>query len=295
MSVLTTVEAVPNRLRLIFHYFCGKTQPESLERIENLMSPLALRHGSDAGDGDSPAAMFRNTLREAYALKMVEESEGKLRFVGKLLDKRRQNIDTLFIDWVEPRLLAPGVSTDYQQENVADAFAWLLMQSPMRPLAFGENYAGLIRRQFGDIPDVFDLTNKERFQNLAYWARYLGYCTLIGDRAVVADPTGALARWLPVIFAKENQMTIDNFMRELALKIPVLEEGSVRRRLEDLAADSLRSDPRRLSQSTSLALKRLAERGRIGLKDLSDAQNRILDLGDQTQRVSHVVLPGGKA
>lgn len=294
MSVVTTVEAVPNRLRLIFHYFCAKTQAESLERIENLMSPPALRHGSDAGDGDNPAAMFRNILREAYALKMVEESDGKLRFVGTLLDKRRQDIDTLFIDWVEPRLLSPGVNADCQQENVAPAFAWLLMQSPMRPMSFGDNYAGLIREQLNDIADVFDLTNKERFQNLAYWARYLGYCTLIGNRAVVADPTGALVRWLPRVFANENEMTIDNLMRELALKIPVLEEGSVRRHLDDLATDAPRYDPRRLSQSTSLALKRLAERGRIAFKDLSDAQNRILDLGDRTQRVSHVVLQGGK-
>lgn len=293
MSVVTTVEAVPNRLRLIFDYFGGKTQSEPLERIENLMSPPALRHGGGDGDGDNPAAMFRNTLREAYALKMVEETNGKLRFAGELVDKKRQDIDTRFIDWVELRLLDPSINADYQQENVARAFAWLLMQSPLRPLAFGENYSGLIRQQLGEGADVFDLTNKERFQNLAYWARYLGYCTQIGNRAVVPDPTGALARWLPRVLGTEKEMSIHNFMRELATKIPVLEDGSVRRRLEDdLVVDSLRRDPQRLSQSTSLALKRLADRGRIAFKDLSDAKNLILDFGDKTQRVSHIVLLG---
>ncbi len=294
MSVVTTVEAVPSRLRLIFDYFCAKTHSETLERIENLMSPPVLRHGGD--DGDNPAVMFRNTLREAYSLKMVEENDGKLRFASELQDKKRKDIDTLFVDWIEPRLLNPSINAEFQQENVALAFAWLLMQSPLRPLQFGENHAGLIRQQFGEGADVFDLTNKERFQNLAYWARYLGYCTLIGDRSVVADPTCALARWLPRIFATEKELSIDSLLRELATKVPVLEDGAIRRRLEgDLVANSLQRDPQRLSQSTSLALTRLAERGKIAFKDLSDAKNRILDLGDKMQRVSHVVLLGREA
>lgn len=295
MSVVTTVEAVPSRLRLIFEYFIGKSQPESFERVEGLMSPPALRHGADAADGDNPANLFRNTLREAYAMKMLEECDGKLRFPDPPVDKKRKDIDALFIDWVEPRLLASDASATFQQENVAPAIAWLLMQSPLRPLSFGDNYAGLIRQQLGENSDIFDLTNKERFQNLAYWARYLGYCTLIGARAVVADPSGALARWLPRVFAGEDEMTIDNLIRELAQRVPVLEEGVIRRRIEDAAIDTARRDPQRLSQSTSLALKRLAERGRIAFKDLSDAQNRILDLGDRTQRISHVVILRGEA
>ena len=293
MSVVTTVEAVPNRLRLIFDYFCGKTQSEPIERIENLMSPPALRHGGNDWDIDNPALVLRNTLREAYALKMVEESDGKLRFAGEIQDKRRRDIDTLFVDWVENRLLAPSINDEYRQENVAPALAWLLMQSPLRPLPFRENHADLIRQQFGEGSNVFDLTNKERFQNLVYWARYLGYCTLIGNRSVVPDPSGALSRWMPRIFGGVKEMTVENLLRELAAKVPVLEEGAVRRRLEgDLVADPLRRDPNRLSQSTSLALKRLAVRGKIAFKDLSDAHNRILDLGDKTQRVSHVVLLG---
>lgn len=293
MSVITTVQAVPNRLRLIFEYFCGKSQSEPLERIENIMSPPALRRGGS--DGDNGADMLRATLSEAYALRMVEEVEGKLCFAGSALDKKQQDIDFLFVEWIESRLLDPGVSADYRQEKVAFAIAWLLMQSPLRPLSFQDNYSSIIRQQLGENADVFDLTNKERFQNLAYWTRYLGYCTMIGNRAVVPDPTVALERWLPKIFETETEMSIDNFTREMGLKIPVLEDGAVRRRVEgDVIVDSLRRDPQRLSQSTSLALRRLSERGRIGFKDLSDANSRTLDLGDKIQRVSHIVMLEGK-
>lgn len=289
MSVITTVEAVPSRLRLIFEHFYEKNQVETTERLENLLSPPALRHGGDEGEGGGAATIFNNALREAYALGIVEESEGKVKFAAAPLAKGKKDIDEVFIDWIEPRLLEPNLSIEFRQENFAPALAWLLMQSPLQPLPFSETPVGIIHRQLGQgVEESLGLTNKERFQNLAYWARYLGYCSLINGRAVIADPTGALTRWLPRLLTKGSEVSIDNLIRDLALKVPVFDGGGVRQRIEEMSSD--RPEVRRISQSTALALKRLEERGLVVLKDLSDAQNRIMDLGDRTQRVSHILL-----
>jgi len=285
MSVITTVEAVPNRIRLFFDVMSEKPKGEDAEKLEAQLAPGVLRTKESAPEGEdqSPAAVYRNPLREATKLQVVTERDRKL--FGPDMPKGGSD----FLDWVEPRLLKKEEATKYEQSLVPYSVAWLLMQSPLKPLPFAQNYKTQIEKDYGSGYDSFDLTSKERFQNLAYWTRYLGYSAFMTDRSVVCDPTVALRRKLPVIFANNEELRVADFFGALAEEVSVFEGGSVREELESALAKvrGARVD-QRLSQSTSLALVRLEAEGVLQLRELSDAAVKILDLGDGQRRVSHL-------
>lgn len=294
MSVITTVEAVPSRLRAFYAFFRGRPKGEDAARVEHMLSPAPLRQPgkNEEAEGDEAgrANVYRNSLREALNLKLLEEEGDRLRPTG-IVSGEATSLDEQFLRWVEPRLLDPAQAAVYEQRSVAYALAWLLMQSPLLPIPFAQNVATRIKREFSEEADAFDLTSKERFQNLAYWAKYLGYATLLQDRCVVADPTLAMKRLLPGVFTHHTELRVDDFFRALAALVPVFEEGVIREELEGRSESQRgRAASQRLSGSTSLALRRLSDAKIVELRELSDAGVRILDLGDVQQRVSHIAL-----
>lgn len=286
MSVLTTVEAVPNRLRLFFDFLSGKLKGEDPDRMQALLSPGALQTKELAPESSdqSPSGVYQNPLREAIRLQIAKVVDGK--FVGPEFSDGKQS----FADWIEQRLLRKHEAEQHGQRWVPYAFAWLLMQSPLRPLPFGDNYSPRIEKDFGPEYECFDLTSKERFQNLGYWACHLGYGTFLADRALIPDPTPALMSKLSIVFNGNSDLRIGDFMSALAEQVSVFEGGAVREELEAVLAKQRGArEEQRLSQATSLALLRLESRGVIALRELSDAAVRILDLGASgTRRVSHI-------
>lgn len=295
MSVITTVEAVPSRIRVFFTFFEGRPKGEDARRVEQMLSPEQLRQaarGDEADDdGTTRANVYVNSLREAQNLGLVELVDGDRLCPTALPARSGASADERFIEWIEPRLLVPDQALRFSQQNFAPALAWLLMQSPLHPIPFAKNVSASINHEFGTEVQCFDLTSKERFQNLAYWAKYLGYATLVQDRSVVPDPTSAIRRRLPRIFGRNAELRVEEFLRELAGLTPVFELGSVREELESKsAARRAEQGSQRLSASTSLALRRLADAKLLELRELSDAGVRIINVGDMQQRVSHVAL-----
>lgn len=118
------------------------------------------------------------------------------------------------------------------------------------------------------------LQNDTRWNNLRYWARYFGFAT--GDSgSFQVDPTSAINDELPTIFAGRKELPAHEFIDALAEQLPVIDFGSVRRKLEEkLNASSWRRPADgHLSMSLSLALQRLDLNSTIKLAGRADAQS----------------------
>lgn len=288
MSIVSVAEAVPNRLLAIYGALLARSGGDTRERLKAQMVPPALRGGKD----NQSTALFDNSLREARAIGLVSEDGEKLIVPSGAVPKSRQGEEEAFCAHVLRVIFDEALANDTGQNKVAPALAWLLMQNPLRPIPWSENPLPIISRQLTD-GDSLDLGNASRLQNLAYWARHLGFVRLVGAGQVfiVPDPHDAIARLIPSIFDNNTSLRVSDFRKRLSELCPVLEDGSIRSRVEQQARDEIvRANPQRLSRSTSLALIRLEAGGRILLQQSSDAEVGLLDLGTSERRFSHVAF-----
>lgn len=286
MSIVSVAEATPNRLFIIYATLLGRSGGETRERLREQMSPASLRKGQD-----KLTTVFDNSLREARAIGLVTEEDGALIVPPAARPARRQGEAEAFQSHILRTLYDDDFADAAGQRNVALAIAWLLMQDPLRPMPWSENPLPIISRQLAD-GDNFDLGNASRLQTLAYWARHLGFARLVGAGQVhiVPDPHDAVARLLPDVYGSDGELRSSEFRKRLAALCPVLEDGVIRSRVEQQAREEIvRTQPQRLSRTTSLALLRLEASGRIVLEQRSDAEVGILDLGTSERRFSHVV------
>jgi hypothetical protein len=288
MSIVSVAEAMPNRLLAIYGALLARTGGETRERLKAQMVPPSLRGGRD----NQSTAVFDASLREARAIGLVTEDGDNLAVPPAAHPKPRQKEDEAFRAHVLRVLCDETLADETGQSNVAPALAWLLMQDPLRPMPWSENPLPIITRQLVG-GDSLDLGNASRLQTLAYWARCLGFARLVGAGQVyiVPDPHDAISRLLPEVFDIGAPLRAREFRKRLADLCPVLEDGSIRARIEQQARDEVvRANPQRLSRSTSLALLRLEASGRIELQERHDSEVCLLDLGTSERRFHFVAM-----
>lgn len=292
MSIVSVAEAVPNRLLAIYGAVLARSGGETRERLKAQMVPPSLRGGRD----NQSTALFDASLREARAIRLVHEDGDNLTVPPGALPKPRQGEEEAFREHVLRVITDDALSDEAGQSRVAPALAWLLMQDPLRPIPWSENPLPILMRQLAD-GDSLDLGNASRLQTLAYWARHLGFARLVGAGQVyiVPDPHDAIARLIPNVFDSTALLRASEFRNRLAALCPVLEDGSIRVRVEQQAQSEIaRANQQRLSRATSLALLRLESCGRLSFQQSSDAEVCLLDLGTSERRFSHVAIKGHK-
>lgn len=298
MSVLNNFPAMPNRIAIAceYLYYLGP-DGELRDNIETQLSPLKKADSDEIGSGKTMAEDVLNEMDKLGFLTQV--SAGKITLMEDI-----RNISSPQISWqqllrpiLRQRLTFPDLAEKHRQEEIPDAIAWLLAQDPFDPLPFsGGIHATRVAKQLGENDPLRSVIgNNSRYQNLIYWARYLGFAEWVAGKAgnvVIPDPTYAISECLARIFDKEGELAILTFVQRMSDAFPVLEEGSARRNLEMRLAGEFQRKDQHLSRSTSLALMRLQLRGKLSLRTASDAQTWILDLGKETKAVSHVRLIG---
>lgn len=302
MSIITTAQAVPSRLFAIYASLFDSENGEVKDRIESWATPPSLSGRGSEEDGESSTTLFTNTLIEARRLGLVEEIDGKMRLTADArgAGKRGRDSERYFHDFLKGKLFDPLQAAEAQQGGFMLALSWFLSANPLKPMGFSEPPQILLRTEIGDHASKTELTSLNRYQNFLYWARYLGFATIIGgrdtddsaSRRAIPDPLRAIDGALPVIFSEETELPVEQFLSRLAAIFPVFEKGSVR---QDY--DAMRISPpvegtqaHRLSIATSIALQRLADRQKLGLNIIADAPARILDFGLREIRVSHIRL-----
>lgn len=307
MSVISNLPVVPNRLYLLLKQIAGYRNGIERGNLEEMMNPPSLMKGKKTN-------IFSEVFNEAMRLELIieiinETGEKKLKLASDI-----QKLDQPdFISLMEQRLLQ---DSSRNRGRFPEALTWFLMQDPLKPFMWDKNVRSIVENDICDESESFELTNKARFQNLIYWARFLGYAVKLGFTAteisddtdidedesqtadqdavkatayILPDPTVAIARYLPAIFNDKTQLSASELIQAWASFLPVLEGGSIRESLEQQVRPELARQDRTFSKATSLALRRLAQRKVIQLKTLSDADMHLLDYGRETSRVSHIV------
>ncbi|WP_425985273.1 protein DpdG [Ensifer sp. R-19] len=302
MSIITTAQAVPSRLFAIYSSLFDSENGEVKERIEAWATPPSLASRGADEDGDSSTTLFSNTLSEARRMGLVEEIDGRLRLTDEArgAGKRAQDCEHYFREFLLAKLFDAKQSEEAQQSAFMLALSWFLSANPLKPMNFSAPPQIELRAEIGENADETELTSLNRYQNFLYWARYLGFATIIGgrdaedtsSRRAVPDPVRAIDRVLPVIFSQEDELPIEQFLSRLAAIFPVFEKGSVRQQYDSMRLNPPANDAsaHRLSIATSLALQRLADRQRLALNVVADAPARVLDFGIRDIRISHVKL-----
>ena len=295
MSVISNFPAMPNRIAIACEYLSslGVEGGAKDEVIRNL-SPLGSDEGGEATGGTTIASAV---IAEMENLALVEiKQEGSIRLSGELLPKKSERSDwqTYLRPILRERLTDPTWAPRCKQEDVSDALAWLLAQDSFNPIAKTRHHADLLRSQLseGD-PLLITIGNDARFQNMLYWARYIGFAEWVshgGIDLVIPDPTRSIVEFLPAIFEKKKSLAIGEFASRLA-KICSLFEGGVTREGFEQRSTMVAREKRHFSRSTSLCLVRLENRGMITLHEESDAETWILDLGREQIRKTSIEYP----
>jgi hypothetical protein len=300
MSIVTTAQAVPSRLFAIYASLFDSEHGEPRERLESWATPRSLSGRGADEDGESSTTLFSNTLQEARRLGLVEEVDDKLRLTidARGGGKKGHGSEGYFRAYLQRTLFDPTRAVETQQDGFMLALAWFLAGNPLKPIGFSEAPQNALKREIGDHWNRTELTSLHRYQNFLYWARYLGFATIVGwrdaddssARRAIPDPARAIETAFPAIFADDTELPIETFLSRLALIFPVFEKGSVRQEYDGMRLTPPIDAAHRLSIATSIALQRLEDRQKIVMTSVADAPTRVLDFGAREGRISHVAL-----
>lgn len=299
MSILTNWPAIPSRIAIGCEYlqFCGEGGTTK-EAFVAQISPESIKGGE--GDERAKRPMAEDVLKEMLALGVADDTGGSVRLSMALPSKSlslQQWMDWLR-PWIRARINDVEFATQTGQGGVAQAIAWLLCQDPRQPMRTSAVHAERLIAQLGSTDALgINMANNSNFQNLVYWARYLGYAETLGLKGnwmVLPDPTRAIRETLPEVFKERTELSAGAFVERLSALNPVMEFGSLREEMESRLPASCQRQDQHFSLSTSLALKRLKQTGDIDLHFESDAQRWVLDDGRTGIRVSRLTWSGGR-
>ena len=297
MSIITTVEAVPSRLFAIYSSLFDSESGEDKRRFQAWATPPSLSNSDTEEGSGSSTKLFINSLQEARKLGLVEEESNKLRLTvdARGGSKKGSDVESHFRDYLGRTLFDPTRANETQQTSFMLALAWFLNTNPLAPMSFSEDPSFAIKKDIGEHARRTECTTLLNYQSFLYWARYLGFATIVGNantRRAIPDPAPAIEAVLPAVFAGEAELATEQFLTRLAAIYPIFEKGTVRESYDAMLLHPPPDAARRLSIATSIALQRLSNRQRIALNGVADAPARILDFGVREDRVSHIALRG---
>lgn len=304
MSIITTAQAVPSRLYAIYAALFDAETGEPKDRLEAWATPPSLAGRGADEDGEASTTLFSNTLQEARRLGLVEDADDRLRLTAEARGggKKGQASESYFRAYLSRTLFDPTRAGETGQAGFMVALAWFLSANPLTPMGFAEPPQIGLKLEIGDQASKTELTSLNRYQNFLYWARYLGFATIVGgrddedtnSRRAVPDPSRAIAGALASIFFDGDELPIETFLNRLAAIYPVFEKGSIRQEYDSMRLNPSVDGGHRLSIATSLALQRLEDGQKIGMTSTADAPARVLDFGRREGRVSHITHRGAE-
>lgn len=290
MSVISNFPVMPNRIMVVAEYLLGLgAEGGEWEQIQGQLSPLT-KAQDDAEEKGSVMAEY--VLREMEKLGMLaRRGATNIALCDELLEASNGgHWDHAVRAYLFATMTDPALARVRGQDEVPEALAWLLAQNPFKPMSWKGEHAQRLKDQLDEGDDLRKLGgNDQLFQNLVYWSRYLGFAERIGSDAIVPDPTEVVATALPVVFADAKELAIEAFIQRLGRAISVLDGGHTRQQVEARMRDDYLRPDKTLSRSLSLALTRLQLRGLLKLNKPSDANFFLLDLGKESQPISHVM------
>jgi hypothetical protein len=249
----------------------------------------------------------RQTLTRWTQLGMFVEKDGVISLCPLAKEKNRSSKNPDNIKIFLPSIAREIVFKEENNENFWDrektrtadfsrALSWILAQDIYTfPLENVQNLQAIESRQVKDT-EKRPVQNDVRLNGLRYWAHYLGFTSKFKNHLI--DPTQALKEEAGLLFKKNVEYSAKEFLEPLAEKLPVIDGGIYRKRVEEVLDPQnwqKPSIPEMLSTSLSRALWRLELAGIIDLVSRADARaNRVLQRQNSQilKSFTHVVYRG---
>ena len=189
-----------------------------------------------------------------------------------------------------PALMAPlllAAKVGGKPNGFAQICAWFLLHD-YADLQVKKHELLVLLERDGLSLDELQARNMAVWDNIVYWARYIGLiyqhgAALAGN--VVPDPTRFIELHLDELFQTDKRLTSDEWFDRLGRICPVLDGGEVRRAQAEKM--SLQLARQALSNGLSIALLRLERRGVLKLEGVEDAET--FHLLTEERRLTHVV------
>jgi hypothetical protein len=303
MSVISNLVAQPNRIIIAFEFVQsfgdkGATLNDldkmltPVQRQQNQFNDSALERDTDDPGGTTIAAGVLSEMLKLHILERTEDDIIRLAPIFSGSMKKVEWTERLY-KYLFPILTSTDSAREHGQAELPDAFCWLLQQSPTQNLGKSTGHYNVLTSQvINDDPLCRSIGNDARYQNLVYWARYLGLAERLSIKpaadTVIADPTRAIAHRLPLLFGDERQITLDSFLQRLGTHIPLLNGGRVWQEMQVRFKETFKAKDKHLGQPLSLAMLRLQQAGKIKVEGLSDAAAWVLEVARESRSVSHV-------
>ena len=286
MSIFTTVEAVPNRMRDIFDFVRNQKNPINKEDLRSLFMPPSKRKNESS-------SLFDGALKECLNIGLFVDDGGI-----QTSDFVKNSQDHDFRDLIGDLLFHNDHQNLEKHKKVLVSVAWLMTRTPGNPLNFSNTITTQLTSSLGENASMTEISGSiTRLHNLYYWCWFLGFGEIFGGtknreavKLFMPNPAAILERKLVEIFKNSDVLRIDEFVRNLGSLIPVLDGGVIRNELESVLLDQSMVDEGNVSETLSYAIKQLALRKLISLEKRSDARGLILNYGNamRSESVSEV-------
>lgn len=280
MSIISNITAAPNRVEMLINYLKSTNKQYTKLDLDVLFSPPSGKQNEEAKG---------STFKEVYS---VVESLGLINIVDDFvkLDLSNKKLSTFEI------IKSAIFKKDFiESDNIVFAISWLQTQNSIKDLNWSDDIRNIVNRDLNNQYDELDLKGNLRWQHFGYWCIYLGFATqvYIGEKNYICpDPTKAISNELKIVFQENKELTINEFLVSLSNILPVLEQGYIRRKINESIREGLQLPENNLSTATSLALLRLEDRGIIKLIHKADADSLTIQNGDKNNIISHISYLG---
>lgn len=282
MSILTTVEAVPNRMRDVFNYVKSQNNPIDKEDLRTLFMPPSKRTNDSS-------SLIDGALKECLNIGLLVEDNG-IQVSSFVKNSDKNDFRDLMIE-----LLFQGEHDQAERhKKVLFTIAWLMTRKPGKPLNFSDTITTQLNNSLGDNASMTEIAGSmTTLHNLYYWCWYLGFGEIFGGsknrdsvKLFMPNPVAILELKLSVIFEDSMVLRIDDFLKKLGDVIPVLDGGNIRNEVELALLDQSKTVDENISETLSYAIKQLALKKKISFEKRSDARGLILNYGQAMRNES---------
>ena len=307
MALLNPPELRPSLIVLVVHHLSSRRGArDKAEHVLNCLAPASL-----TVDGKHTLDVSRN-LAAAVELGLLDRDGDVLEASKDAVAASKSGTDAV-VALMRSRVLATELNTapwgsQVGARDLTNSLAWLLtlpegkapyaMESgrvsvkTLQEVDFGPRQQA--SRDVGDGEDEasgWPISNDTRWGAFKRWACSLGFAWIDPLGRLMPDPTPAVRQALPQLWRGRSELRADEFLRDLAAILPVVDGGDFRRHVETHMQRSVEGSAG-LSHSLSLAIGRLEREGHITLDDRADS-DRVALVDRRT--ISHVRSSVGRS
>jgi hypothetical protein len=262
-------------------------------------------------DGRHTLDLSRN-LAAAAELGLLDRDGDHLEASRDAVEASKSGTDAV-VALVRSRVLAPELNmapwgSQVGARDLTNSLSWLLTlpegKAPSAMESGRVSVKSLQEADFGPRQQVvrdgadggedtsgWPISNETRWGAFKRWACSLGFSWIDPVGRLIPDPTPAVRYVLPELWRGRSELRAEEFFRDLAVRLPVVDGGEFRRHVESNMQRPGEASGG-LSQSLSLAVRRLEREGRIALDDRADSERVALVDG---RTISHVRPAAGRS